>query len=93
MEKMNSIQVHAFVNAIACDNKFLWNLFNTQLQLSTGWAEITSSDIDLRKVKEALNTAICFVDNLAELAMKREEEDEKEYGLVTKEKKPKDKGL
>ena len=88
MEKMNSIQVHAFVNAIACDNKFLWNLFNTQLQLSTGWAEITSSDIDLGKVKEALNTAICFVDNLAELAMKREEEKEKEYGLVIKEKKP-----
>lgn len=91
MEKMNSIQVHAFVNAIACDNKFLWNLFNTQLQLSTGWAEITSSSsIDVRKVKEALNTAICFVDSLAELAMKREEGDEKESGL---EKKPKDKGL
>ena len=91
---MNSIQVHAFVNAIACDNKFLWNLFNTQLQLSTGWAEITSSgSIDVRKVKEALNTAICFVDSLAELAMRREEEDEKEDGLTTKEKKPRDKGL
>lgn len=88
MEKMNSIQVHAFVNAIACDNKFLWNLFNTQLQLSTGWAEVTSSDIDLGKVKEALSAAMCFVDNIAELAMRREEDEGKEYGLVTKEKKP-----
>lgn len=92
MEKMNSIQVHAFVNAIACDNKFLWNLFNTQSQLLTGWAEITSSDIDLVKVKDALSAAMCFVDNIVELAMRREE-DEKEYGLVTKEKKPRDKGL
>lgn len=93
MEKMNSIQVHAFVNAIACDNRFLWNLFTTQSQLLTGWAEITSSDIDLMKVKDALSAAMSFVDNIVELAMRREEEDEKEYGLVTKEKKPRDKGV